>query len=423
MTRKNRTQLARVLGTITAIILLLYIFDYGYIFKGIRVVYFTGHSTAYIDDFEHFESKKIHSTHPEPWIKHPDYNQIHPPKRLIDTHEDLETVAFVVIQGNQLWHEWYRDGYAPENNKQTNSFSMAKSVVTLLLGKAIMQGKIDSLDQPVGDFIPEFNSGKAADLTLGDLSSMSSGLDWNEHYISPFSITARSYYTTDLRTLTRGLEVVEAPGMVFKYKSGATQLLAMALEKALGMSLSDYLSTEFWGPMGMEQEALWQVDSRSSGLEKAYCCIGSNARDFARLGVLINQQGMFNKKQLLPKSFIHTITQPRFKESPHYGYGFWLTKFRNKKVYYMRGILGQYVIAVPEDQIVIVRLGHQRGPKTQNGYHFQEIFTYLETVYAMHAISQECVLGLIPDTHSKQSGGIENSELTIDHQEATHQLI
>lgn len=99
---------------------------------------------------------------------------------------------------------------------------------------------------------------------------MSSGLNWTEHYTSPFSITARAYYDPELRDVMNGLEVVNEPGKEFEYLSGSTQLLGMVIEKATGKTLSQYLSESFWKPMGMEQDALWQVDSEDSGMEKTY---------------------------------------------------------------------------------------------------------------------------------------------------------
>ena len=111
---------------------------------------------------------------------------------------------------------------------------MAKSIVSASLGKAIMEGKIKGLDQLVSDFYPQFKEGKSARMTVGDLSSMSSGLNWEEAYYSPFSITTRAYFTDDLSGVILGLKGVDAPGEKYKYLSGNTQLLAMIIEKATG---------------------------------------------------------------------------------------------------------------------------------------------------------------------------------------------
>jgi len=133
----------------------------------------------------------------------------------------------------------------------------------------------------------------------------------------------------------------------------------------------------------MHESALWQLDSEESGMEKAYCCIASNARDFAKFGKLYSNQGNFEGKQLLDSSFIQKSILPRFKETPFYGYGFWLSNFMKKKIFAMRGILGQYVISIPEDQLIIVRLGRQRGKKLEDKKFTQDFYTYIRESYKM----------------------------------------
>jgi len=157
----------------------------------------------------------------------------------------------------------------------------------------------------------------------------------------------------------------------------------MVIEKATGMQLSEYLRQSFWEPLGMEQDAFWQLDSEESGMEKAYCCIASNARDFARFGRLFKNKGVFNGKQILPSEFTEFVTTKRFENSPQYGYGFWLSNHMGKQNFAMRGILGQYVISIPEDNIIIVRLGHHRAKR--EGAYSKDFFVYIEEAYKMLA--------------------------------------
>lgn len=371
-----------IVGLLLLVVIILKITDYDYILKGVRVVYMTGHTTAFIDDHVYFENEIIPpSTNPQPWPKHKDYNTISTTPKLQKTNDELGTVAFVIIKNDSLWYESYATGY--DETSQTNSFSMAKSVTSALLGKAIKDGYIKSLDQPIGDFFPQY---KDTETTVGDLSSMASGLDWEESYKSPFSITARAYYDDDLAETILSQKVVEKPGIYFKYLSGNTQLLAILIEKATGKQLESYLSESFIQPMGFEQEALWQVDDEDKRLVKAYCCLASNAKDFARFGKLYSKHGKWNGEQLLDSSFVAKSITPRFKESPEYGYGFWLSNHLNKKIFVMRGILGQYVISIPENNVIIVRLGHQRG--NRNGRAFtSDFYTYVEEAYKMLSTS------------------------------------
>jgi len=362
------------------IVLLMYILDVDYILKAVRVTYLNGHKTAFLDDYNYFDNRIIENGTAQPWNFHTDYNKIQATPRLADTHSELKTVAFLIIKNDSLWHESYFDGYGEDSH--SNSFSMAKSYVTAALGKAIMEGKIKSLEQPVSDFFPEFSKGLAAEMTVGDLASMASGLNWDEKYYSPFSVVTRAYFDDDLKKVILNLKTTEKPGQQFKYSSGDTQLLAMVLQKATGKHLSDYISEHFWKPLGCENQAYWQVDN-PEGIEKAYCCIASNARDFAKLGKLFKQKGNWNGKQILDTAFVETCINPRFTDAPQYGYGFWLSDYLGKKIFYMRGHLGQFVIVIPEDDLIIVRLGHIKGLQTQTDPHSNDLYIYIDETYKM----------------------------------------
>ncbi len=367
-----------VFATLTA---LLYIFKVDYLLKAVRTIYLKGHATAFLQDYKEFDNRTVPKSHtPQPWAISKDYNSVKPTEELEKWHKKLGTVAFLIIKNDSLWNESYYDNY--NKNSKSNSFSLAKSIVSASLGKAIMQGKIKSLDQKVSDFFPQFKEGKAARLTVGDLSSMASGLNWDESYYSPFSITTRAYFDNDLNKVILGLKVVDDPGKAYKYLSGNTQLLAMIIEKATGKSLANYVAENFWEPMGAENEALWQTDHKG-GIVKAYCCFASNARDFARFGKLYKQHGKWNGVQLLDSTFIAKSTVPRFSASPEYGYGFWTCQYKDKKIFYMRGHLGQYVIVIPQDDLIIVRLGNQHQASTKGSPHSDDFFAYIDETYKM----------------------------------------
>ena len=344
-----------MLIVIGALVLLIYIFNIDYIFKGVRTIYLTGNNTAFISDYEYFDNREIKSANPQPWALHKQYNTIDESYKLKELNDERKTKSFLVIKNDSILFEKYYDGH-----KQTdisNSFSVAKSIVTSMMGKAIMEGKIKNLDQPVSDFFEEYKNGLASELTVGDLASMSSGMKWNEKYYSVINITSESYFTDDLRSVILGQEIENKPGKGFRYSSGDTQLLAMIIEKATGTSLSNYLSQKFWGPMGAENLALWQIDSEESGMEKAYCCIAATARDFARFGKLYIDKGKWGDTEILDSSFVELSLNPVFDDSPFYGYGWWLYEFEGKKVFTMNGHRGQFVISFPDQNIIIVRQG------------------------------------------------------------------
>ena len=338
------------------LIVLIYGFNIEYILKGIRVTYLTGNNTAFLSDYEYFDNRVIDpSPFAQPWTKHNNYNTIKETDELADINKERETKAFLVIKNDSILYEKYFDGYS--ESSKSNSFSLAKSIVVTLLGKAIMEGKIKGFDQPVSDFFDEYKAGFGAELTVGNLASMSSGMEWNEKYYSIINITTESYFTDDLRSLILNQKIINKPGQKFRYSSGDTQLLGMVIEKATNTNLSDYLKNNFTIPMGFENEALWQLDSEESGIEKAYCCFASNAKDFARFGKLYKNNGKWNNEILLDSTFINKAINPVYEDSPYYGYGWWLYTFEDKKVFTMNGHRGQFVIVFPEEDIIIVRLG------------------------------------------------------------------
>ncbi|WP_044401508.1 serine hydrolase [Lacinutrix sp. Hel_I_90] len=357
----------------------LYITDTDYLIKAVRTIYLRGYTTAFLDDYKKFDNRTVPNGTPQPWPNHNDYNSVAETESLDKANNDWGTVAYVIIKNDSIWYEKYYDNYS--DSSKSNSFSMAKSYVSGLLGKAIMDGDIKSLDQPVCDFLPAFCEGLAAKMTVGDLSSMSSGTNWDEAYYSPLSITTRAYFDDDLAKVMNGLKVVTEPGQAFKYASGDTQMLAMVIEKATGKKMYDYLAESFWKPLGSEHPTLWQVDSDENDLVKAYCCIASNAKDFARFGKLYKDHGKWNGKQVLDSAFVAKSLKPR--HSKMYGYGWWLKTHKGKDFKMMRGHLGQYVIVQPEDNVIIVRLGHQKSPDAGVGRFTDDISLYIDEAYEM----------------------------------------
>ncbi|MEM1001840.1 MAG: serine hydrolase [Bacteroidota bacterium] len=366
-----------LIGLIAIIVIAAYIFDYDYILKGIRVVYFTGHKTAFIDDYPYFENDTIHKgskTHIWPIDKA--YNTATATNRLTKTNEEFGTVAYLIIKNDSIYYEWYAEDYG--KTSKTNSFSMAKTITSSLMAKAIMEGYIKGLDQPISDFYPEYEGTKT---TVGDLASMASGLDWIESYTSPFSITARANYDDDLAETMLKRKILKEPGKEYEYLSGSTQLLGMIVQKATGKSLANYLSERLWQPLGTAEDALWQLDDGDNRLAKAFCCISSNARDFARFGKLYKDNGVWNGERILDSAYVDKATHSRFEGEP-YGYGFWISDYLDKHIFAMRGILGQYVITIPEDNLIVVRLGHHRSENVVNSFP-EDFYVYIDEAYEM----------------------------------------
>lgn len=370
-----------VLSLIMVLVLGLLITGNGYLLKAIRVTYLTGHTSAFIDDHTYFDNRTIKTQMPQPWPMSTDYNKIKSTAVLDSIHLSNQSIAYLIIKNDSIWFEEYYKGYSKES--QTNSFSMAKSIISAALGKALELGYIKSLDEHVKNYLPTLKGAYADQLTIKDLVTMQSGLQWDENYRSPFSITAKAYFYNNLSEAILELPISTEPGQGFKYQSGDTQLLAMVLSKALPTSISEFVSINFWQPMGAEYDALWQFN-KDDGVEKAYCCIASNARDFARFGKLYKDKGNWKGTQLLHADYIEQSTRPADPNAPEYGYGWWLGDYKGKPFMYMDGHLGQYVIVVPEDNLIVVRLGHKTDKKGRKS-HESAFYQYIEQAYKMLA--------------------------------------
>ena len=367
-----------LIGIAFFLIFLIYAFQADYIFKGIKTVWFTGNSTAFISDYEYFDNREIIASNPQPWSIHKQYNQIEASEKLKEINRKRKTKSFLVIKNDSIVYEKYYDGYS--NSSISNSFSVTKSIVVSMLWKAIMLGDIKGVDQPVSDFFDEYKVGLASKLTVGNLASMSSGMDWSEHYYSPFNVIAESYFTKDQRPLILSRKIVNEPGKSFKYLSGDTQLLGMIIEKATESTLSEFLEKHFWTPMGAENSALWQIDSKENGMEKAYCCFSATAKDFARFGKLYINKGMWDESKILDSIYINLSLKPVFENSTNYGYGWWLYEFEGKKVFTMNGHRGQFVISFPDENIIIVRQG-ENIDKIEGGKGTSDIKHYMSEGY------------------------------------------
>src|SRR6185503_8829571 len=248
-----------------------------YLFKAVW------YNFAGIDDYKIFSNDTVATSLAQPWPLAQNYNRVNSPDDLSGLLKKLKTIAVVVIRNDSLLYEKYWDGYS--DSSWSGSFSIAKSITSLLVGAAIKEGKIKSVDELVSSYFPEFKERLAAKLKIKDLLTMSSGSNWDEAYANPFSVTTEAYYGSNLYKTATGVKIKKEPGTYHEYKSGDTELLGLIVEKATGKSLSQYAGEKLWQPLGAEHPALWSTDKKN-GVEKAFCCFNSNARDFARIGQL-----------------------------------------------------------------------------------------------------------------------------------------
>lgn len=301
-------------------------------------------------------------------------------ERDLDTFlEKHKTVAFLVIHRDTVTYERYFKGY--DQAQVHTSFSMAKSVVSMLIGCAIADGFIHSVDQPVTDFLPEMAKNGWGKVSLEHVLQMTSGMDFNESYVNPFGHAAKFYYGRRLYAATENLKLKEEPGKKFEYTSGNTQLLGLVLERALRAkgdqrAISQYLTDMLWQPLGMEYSSSWSIDRKKDGLEKTFCCINAPARDFAKLGSLYLHKGQWQGKELVPAKWVEQSTRVDTTQgsSAGYQYQWWLPSDEGDLM--AQGILGQFVYVDPSRELVIVRLGAKYG-----GVYWPDVFRNIAKLY------------------------------------------
>ncbi len=368
-----------IVGTLLIGFILLFITGNQHVPRTIYMTILHGKLGPGIDELNDFPTRKISTDKPQPWIKSAKYNQVKVKDTWLSKFKEFKTTALVAIHKDSLLFEWYDLDY--DSSTLSNSFSMAKSFTSALIGCALKDGFIKSLDEPVGNYVDAYRAVPYDKITIRHVLMMSSGLDFKEDYGSMFSWPAKAYYGKDVNATVMNPPKVNEPGTVYAYKGGDTQLLGMVLEKATGKRVAEYASQRLWQLMGAESDAFWSLDVEG-GMEKVSCCYYATARDFARFGKLYMQYGSWNGISLIDSNYIGSSLMPGApvtaygKTNTEYGYQWWLLKDKGDEVFYARGIKGQYIFVVPSKQLIFVRLGHKRAEKKDDELP-QDIFDYL----------------------------------------------
>lgn len=288
--------------------------------------------------------------------------------------ERTGTKAFLVLKDDKMIYETYLESSKQEIN---TSFSVAKSFDSALIGAAIADGLIDSLDDPIIKYIPEL-SGRGLDtMTIRNLLRMDTGIRYRSEadMIAPFSDDALTYYPPNLRKIALRVQASTTPiGEAFHYNNFHPLLEGLILERVSGMPVAEYLQERIWKPMGAEYPASWSLDSQASGFEKMESGINATAVDFARFGLLYLHKGFWNGQQILPAEWVEESVSPdptdkrEFEGYPfwkeiggYYGFHWWgLNNSDGSFDFMARGNLGQLIYVAPRENMVIVRLGDER---------------------------------------------------------------
>ncbi|MGD2158613.1 MAG: serine hydrolase [Anaerolineales bacterium] len=298
--------------------------------------------------------------------------------------EKTNTTAFIALHGDQLLYEGYFNGSSRETIQ--GSFSAAKSFASTLVGLAIEEGFIRNLDDPITDYLPELldRDARFKEITIRHLIMMTSGLRWERSDSNPFSDDFITYYSPDLRETALESEIVEAPGQRFLYNDYNPLLVGMILERATGMSVSEYMETRLWGPMGAEGDGSWSLDSERSRFEKMFVGVNGRAIDLVKLGWLFLNDGKNGDTQVVPASWVEQTTRASDAiftdrgDSANYYQNYWWLDVENE-AYYAEGDKCQFIYVYPKAGLVLARFGTDCGGYAFGIHWMRIIAQYLET--------------------------------------------
>ncbi len=280
--------------------------------------------------------------------------------------EVTNTAAFVVLHGDRLLYEGYFNGAGRKTIQ--GSFSAAKSFTSTLVGIAIEEGFIRSLDDPITEYLPELldRDPRFADITIRHLIRMTSGLRWDRNDSNPFSDDFITYYSPDLRKTALETQIVEAPGKRFLYNDYNPLLVGMILERATGMTVSAYMETRLWQLMGAEGDGSWSLDSERYGFEKMFVGVNGRAIDLVKLGWVFLKNGKIGGRQVIPQAWVKQVTDPTDaiytarSEHANYYQNYWWLDVENE-AFYAEGDKCQFIYVYPEADLVLARFGTDCG--------------------------------------------------------------
>ncbi len=282
-----------------------------------------------------------------------------PGKKLPYSSEDAfcksGTDAFLVIKEDSIIHEYY--GKNTDRLTRFNTHSIAKSIVSTLTGIALQQGHVRSLSQPIVDILPELKGRVSEDLLIGDLLQMTSGLNFSENYLNPYSSVTSMYYSSHTENWIKKIRQKYAPGSRFAYHSSNTWLLVRVLERATGQSLSEYATAYLWHPLGVPVAAGWKTDRQGDGNILGFTGFNTTATGLARIGQLMVKGGVWQGNRLLPESWTEALYRADTIRGavPFYQRAWYPNSYYQD--YFAEGLFYQYLYCHPATGTVIVRIG------------------------------------------------------------------
>jgi CubicO group peptidase (beta-lactamase class C family) len=269
-----------------------------------------------------------------------------------------QTQGVVVVRDGAIVAEWYAPG--ADESSWAASWSMAKSVTSALVGIAIHDGKIPSIDEPMTTYFPDWATRGLGDVTLRDVLEMSSGLAWNESYspsdLGSSDVIKMVVQEPDELAYAASRPKADPPGTRFNYTSGGAMLLSGVLQQATGESVEAYANDKLWKPLHVSKVDMW---ADAAGHTLTYCCVDTTSRDFARFGLLYLDRGRWGSRQVVPASWVATSVAGSRAAPDTYGLQWWLDDAEGvpHDMFSARGHDGQYIYVIPSLDLVVVRNG------------------------------------------------------------------
>ena len=355
-----------------------------YLVVSSRTDTFTGRWLAWkssdVDDYLRFPKEQIKTNPPTFYFEAEDkvipFDQISYQYKGKPKTNDLETLleststtAFIVVKDDKIQYEGYFNG--TDRESVVTSFSIAKSITSLMVGMAIDDGYIGSLDDSVTTYIPGLLEVdlQYQDITLGHLLSMKSGIAFKDTDI-PWHDKSRAYYHPHLRDVVLDLPIANPPGEAFVYNTFNPIILGIVLEEATGQTVTQYFESRFWQRLGMEFDASWSIDSLEDGMAKMESGLNARAIDFAKIGRLMLSGGNWDGDQVISKDWIELSMRidsennvAKFGENIYYQIAWWIYGPTETTAYTVSGWghLGQYLYIFPDEDVIVLRFGKEYG--------------------------------------------------------------
>jgi len=279
-----------------------------------------------------------------------------------------KTVSFIIIRKDTILYENYQPKFS--DTTLVSSFSVVKAIVSTLIGIAIDEGKINSIEDKIIDYLPEFKEKTGWDkIKIRHLLDHTSGIAFSDNKFNLFSDNAEFYWGNDLRKRMLNAKIEQDPDKAFKYSSINTMLLTYIIEKVTNQPVSLYLQEKIWKELGMEASAKWSIDrDDNQGIEKSFCCLQARTIDFAKFARLYIKKGNWNGKQIISREWVEESTKPNsIGNNKHFYHNNWDIGPLKYGSFFAIGLYGQYIYIYPEKEIIIVRFGNSS--------------TYLHTAY------------------------------------------